>query len=151
MSKKILKLFSLLSILILVSSCSVTDTVNTESTKALTQDLKEMSKSIKEVKFTFTRPELRIKINMKEEPSEETLDLILSDVKTFATVENVNEIAHSVGWELEVSDIQLVINGGKDKDSFEHVYFARYFKTFNASDYSKENIDAYQTWFKKEH
>lgn len=144
-------LLILISTLTFVSGCSVTHTVNTRSTKALAKELKQISKTVENVKFTFTRPNLLIKINMTKEPGLEILDSILSNVKTFATVDNMNDIARSVKWDLEVSEIHLAINSDKDNQTIEHAYLARYFKTYDASDHSKNNIDAYHTWFKDEY
>ncbi|MEC0229993.1 hypothetical protein [Paenibacillus alba] len=130
--------------------CSVTHTVHTKSTQSLTKELKQISKTIENVKFTFTRPDLFIEINLKEVPSNEILDSILLQVKAFATIDNMNEIAKSVKWGLEVSEIHLIVNSDKGDQSEKHAYFARYFKTSDASDKSQENMDAYQTWFKEE-
>jgi outer membrane lipoprotein-sorting protein len=132
-NKNILVLLILISTLTFVSGCSVTHTVNTKSTKSLARELKQISKTVENVKVTFTRPDLLIKINMTKEPGQEILDSILSNVKTFATVDNMNDIASSVKWDLEVSEIHLAINSDKDNQTIEHAYFARYFKTYNAS------------------
>ncbi len=131
----------------MIIGCSVTHSVNTKSTKTLEEDLEEISKSIENVKFTFTRPDLLISIDISEDPSRDDIQLILSKVKTFATVDNMNEIARSVKWNLEISEIRLVINSDEGNQAIKHAYFARYFKTFDASDKSKENIDGYKTWF----
>ncbi|NEW08997.1 hypothetical protein GK047_23675 [Paenibacillus sp. SYP-B3998] len=150
MKKIAFRLFIFLIICTMTIGCSVSHTVSTKPTKSLAEDLKQISKSIRNVKFTFTRPDLFIDIKLTEVPSKEILDSILSNVKAFATVDNMNEVAQSVKWDLEVSEIHLAVNGDKDHQTIKHAYFARYFKTSDASDKSKENIDGYQTWIIEE-
>ena len=147
-SKKILiGLIMVFVAVTMIIGCSVTNSVNTKSTKTLAEDLKGISKSIENAKFTFTRPNLLISIDLSEDSSKDDIESILSNVKTFATVDNMTEIARSVKWNLEISEIRLVINSDVGEQAIKHVYFARYFKTFDASDKSKENIDGYKTWF----
>lgn len=44
-------------------------------------------------------------------------------------------------------NIYLDIVTDKDKKTIEHVYYARYFKTSDASDHSETNIESYRTWY----
>lgn len=136
----------LLSLVLLLAGCSTTHRVHTDSTKELIQDLKELSPSIEKVRITFTRPDLTYAIEMNQEPSQEELESILAEIEKFSTVERINEIARSVNWNSEISTVHLRISTDEDEATNGHFYYARYFKTSNASDYSEENIDAYQTW-----
>ncbi|WP_248927581.1 hypothetical protein [Paenibacillus hamazuiensis] len=148
--KKILpKLVMVFMTVTIIIGCSVTHSVNTKSTQELAKDLKGISGSVENVKFTFTRPNLLITVDVTENPGNDAVESILSKVKTFATVDSMNEIARSVKWKLEISEIRLVINGGKGDQAGRRVYFARYFKTYDASDNSEENIDGYKTWFEE--
>lgn len=141
------RLLAFLMLFTILIGCSVTHSVNTQSTKQLTKELKETTDSIRNVTFAFTRPNLFLDIALKEKPSKEMLDSMMAKVKAFATVDNMNEIAQSVNWHLEVSEIHLTIHADRDHQRIVHTYLARYFKTSDASDTSQENIDAYQTWF----
>ncbi|MFK0522160.1 hypothetical protein ACINKY_08085 [Paenibacillus illinoisensis] len=85
---------------------------------------------------------------MSEEPSKEELEFILTELDEFSTVDNINEIARSVKWGLEISNIYLDINTDQNKETIEHAYYARYFKTSDASDHSDTNIEGYETWYK---
>ncbi|WP_434751570.1 hypothetical protein [Paenibacillus amylolyticus] len=137
----------LIGVLLLITGCSTTHKVNTDSTKELTKELKELSPSIEKVQFTFTRPNLTYRIDMSEEPSKEELDSILTEIKKFTTVDNMNEIARSVKWGLEISEIYLDLNTDENTETIEHTYYARYFKTSDASDYSDTNIEGYNIWY----
>ena len=139
----------LIGILLLITGCSTTHKINTDSTKELTKELKELSPLIERVQFTFTRPNLYYRIDMSKEPSKEELEAILTEIKRFTSVDNMNEIARSVKWGLEISKIYLDINTDEDKKTIEHAYYARYFKTSNASDYSETNIEGYKIWYKQ--
>lgn len=136
----------LLSLILLLAGCSTTHRVHTDSTKELVKDLKERSPSIEKVRITFTRPDLSYVIDMSQEPSQEELESILAEIEKFSTVERINEIARGVNWNSEISTVHLRINTDGNKETDEHSYYARYFKTSNASDYSEENIEAYRIW-----
>jgi hypothetical protein len=133
-------------ILLIVSGCSVTHKVNTKPIKALEKDLRGISETIESVKVTFTRPEVRFRINMSEEPTDEILDTLVTKVKTFSTEANMDLIAKKVNWPDHIWGVNLVINTDEDDQTVEHEYAAAYFKTSN--DQSDENIDAYRTWYK---
>ncbi|WP_221435244.1 hypothetical protein [Paenibacillus anseongense] len=136
-------------IILINSACSVTYTVKTSSTVSLSEVLKKEIPAIKNFKCTFTRPDLTISIEMKDVPSEESLNSILANVKQFSTIENLNDIAKSVKWKSEIYDINLIIySHSKEKPLIK--YSASYFKTFDASNTSEENIDGYKTWTKYE-
>ncbi|GIP53318.1 hypothetical protein J42TS3_23530 [Paenibacillus vini] len=133
--------------LLLLAGCSTTHSIDTSSTRTLKKDLKDLSPSIKRVQFTFTRPNLFCRIDMRNEPSTEELESILAEFKEFSTMDNMNEIARSVKWGLEISEIHVDINTDQDKKTIEHAYYARYFKTFDASDHSEANIEGYRIWY----
>lgn len=144
------KLIAVLICFLLFSiGCSTAHRVNTDSTKELTKELKGLSPIIEKVQFTFKRPNLHFRIDMSKEPNKELLESILTSIKDFSTIDNMNEIARSVKWGLEISNIYLDINTDKDHKSIEHAYYARYFKTFDASDYSESNIEAYRIWYER--
>ncbi|GMK37044.1 hypothetical protein PCCS19_00970 [Paenibacillus sp. CCS19] len=136
-------------IILFNSGCSVAHSVNTSSTVSLSKELKKEIPAIKKIKYTFTRPNLTINIEMKDVPTEESVNSILANVKQFSTIENINEIAKSVKWKSEIYDINLIIyNHSEEKPAIK--YIASYFKTFDASNTSEENIDGYKTWTKYE-
>ncbi|MBE9917100.1 hypothetical protein G8C92_24065 [Paenibacillus donghaensis] len=139
----------LICFLLFLVGCSTTHSIDTDSTKELTKDLKDLSPSIERVQFTFTRPNLFCRIDMSKEPSKEELESILTEIEKFSTIDNINEIARSVKWGLEISNIYLDINTDKDKKTIEHAYYARYFKTFDASDHSETNIEGYRIWHER--
>jgi len=141
------RLALLFCFLLLAAGCSTTHHVNTAATKELSKELKDFSPAVVKVQFTFTRPDLYCRIDMSREPSEDELEWILARIGEFATVENVADIARSVRWGLEISHIYLDINTDQDRQTVEHAYFAKYFKTFDASDRSEENIEAYRVWY----
>lgn len=149
MRKLIIEKWMLLYLFIFITGCSVTHTVNTPSTKSLQKELKISSKSIQNVKFTFTRPELRCTIDMAEEPSQQEMDSIMAKIKAFATIENMNEIRQNVHWNMEISEFHVNLSTDGDRKTIEYAYFAKYFKTSDASNHSTENIDAYQTWYEE--
>lgn len=86
---------------------------------------------------------------MKDVPNEESINSILANVKQFSTIENITEIAKSVKWKSEIYEINLIIySPSEEKPPIK--YTASYFKTFDASNTSEENIDGYKTWTKYE-
>jgi hypothetical protein len=129
--------------------CSVTHSVSTSSTVSLSKELKKEIPSIKYIKYTFTRPDLTINIKMNDTPTDESINSILDKVKPFSTIENINEIAKSVKWKSEISNINLILYSQSEKKPAIK-FFASYFKTFDASNTSEENIDGYKTWTKHE-
>lgn len=144
------KLISIFFCFLLFSTgCSTTRSVNTDSIKKFTKDLKGLSPTIEKVQFTFTRPNLYCRIDMNKELGKEELESILTEIKEFSTIDNINEIASSVKWGLEISNIYLDINSDKDHKTIEHAYYAKYFKTSDASDYSETNIESYKIWYER--
>ncbi|OZB96133.1 hypothetical protein [Paenibacillus sp. XY044] len=139
----------LICFLLFSAGCSTTHSVDTDSTKELTKDLKDLFPSIERVQFTFTRPNLFCRIDMSKKPSKEELESIRKEIEKFSTIDNLNKIARSVKWGLEISNIYLDINTDKDKKTIEHAYYARYFKTSDASDHSETNIEGYRIWYKR--
>ncbi|MGQ8874405.1 hypothetical protein [Paenibacillus sp. TSA_86.1] len=136
-----------IGVVLLLTGCSTTHKIHTDSTKELTKELKKLSPSIEKVQFTFTRPNLTYRVDMSQEPSKKELDSILTEIKKFTTVDNMNEIARSIKWGLEISKIYLNLNTDENTETIEHSYYARYFKTSDASDYSDMNIEGYNIWY----
>ncbi|ACT00314.1 hypothetical protein [Paenibacillus sp. JDR-2] len=135
-------------IMLLTLGCSVTHSVSTSSTVSLSKELKKELPAIRNIKYTFTRPDLTINIKMKDTPTEESVNAILAKVKQFSTtIENINEIAKTVNWNSEIYNINLLIYSQSEPPI---KYSASYFKTFDASNTSEENIDGYKTWTKYE-
>lgn len=137
-------------LLTILTGCSITHRVNTDSSKALKKDLLKISEAVKSVEITFTRPAVTCRINMTGEPSPEELRSILARVKSFASVENLDEIARKVGWKDHIWRVYLTINTDDNEESAEHTYTAGYLKSSDQDDRSEDNIDAYQTWRKIE-
>jgi len=129
-----------------ISSCSIEYNINTDAVKDFKEDLMNITDTIKKVNVTFIRPQVRYEIIMTEEPTQEVLDTILEKVKSFTTVENVEEIARKVRWKKHVSEVRLFINTDSDR-AYEYEYVTRYYKTAVVQD-TEENIDAYKTWYK---
>jgi len=146
MKKPVLCILLIMSVLMTATGCSIEHNVSTNSSRAFKKDLMGISDAIKSVEISFRRPAVIYKVNMTKEPTQETLDTILGKVKSFTTVENMDEIARKVGWKQRVSQVYLRINTDKD-DFIEHEYFSRYYKTAVVED-REDNIDAYQTWKK---
>ena len=128
----------------MITGCSVRHNVNTNSAKAFKKDLVGVTDTIKNVEISFIRPAVIYKVNMVKEPTQEALDTIIAKAKSFTTVDNMDEIARSVGWKQHVSQVYLRINTDKD-DSIEYEYSANYYKTARVEDV-EGNIDAYHTW-----
>lgn len=120
--------------------------VNTGTVKEYIQNIQELSESINKVKVIFQRPDLFCQINISKEPSDEVIKAILLRTKEFITVENMNVISKEVNWNLEISTVHLTIKTD-DGEGIEHEYYAKYFKTFDASNKSDENIEAYKKWY----
>lgn len=145
---KLLVLLIVLAFIIFIG-CSKSIKVNTKSSQEYKKDINELSEIIDKVNITFLRPDLFCQITMSEEPNDEVVKEILLRTKEFVTLKNMNEISKSINWDLEISTVHLTINTDDDKDN-EHEYFAKYFKTFDASNKSEENIEAYNTWYENE-
>ncbi|WP_409346697.1 hypothetical protein [Paenibacillus sp. MBLB4367] len=137
----------LLVMLMTVCGCSVTHKVDTDAADAWKKELMNLSESVKHVSITFTRPDVTCRITLKEEPSQQLLDSIVASARTFATVDTMKTIAKSLKWGLDISEIHMTIDSDGDPKTIEHAYYARYFKTFDASDHSDSNIEAYATWY----
>lgn len=146
MLKKLLPGFLPLCLLAALIGCSVAHTVRTDSTKAAAKAWKTDFPSIETINFTFTRPDLSIRMQLKEAPDQASLEAILAAVQAFSTVDRMRDIARSVNWSLEISEVHLTIAGGKGGSAFQHRYSARYYRTSDASNDAPENIDAYRTW-----
>jgi hypothetical protein len=127
--------------------CSVTHSVNTSATSSLSTEMVDEFPNILSIQYKFTRPDLTIYVETSEAPSEVIMNSILERAKLFATVDHINEVARSVNWKGVISNVNLVIYN-VSKNTPAAIYTASYFKTFNASDTSEENIDGYVTWRK---
>lgn len=148
--KPVLCTFIIIILLAILTGCSITHRVNTNSSKALKKDLIKISEAVKSVDITFTRPAVTCGITMTREPSAEELNSILARVKSFASVENLDETARKVGWKDHVWTVYLTINTDDNRESVEHTYTAGYLKSSDQDDRSEDNIDAYRTWRKME-
>lgn len=139
-------LLLLLAVAVL-SSCSVRHSVQTPATEALSKRLAEAGAGeVRKVDFSFARPELTIYVKTETAtPGEETIDAVLARAKEFATVETMDEIAKSVKWNDRISEVILVLYDDSRDEPYRK-YGASYFKTFDASDTSADNIDGYSTW-----
>lgn len=131
-----------------LSGCSTKVNVKTERVKEYKQDIQELSDDIKKVNVYFLRPNLFCQIITSEEPSDGLMQAILLQTKEFVTVENMSEVSNNVKWKSEISTVHLSIRTDDNEES-EHKYFARYFKTFDASNKSDENVEAYQFWYEE--
>lgn len=131
----------------MLGGCSVTHSVSTPAVKELRQDLRQLSPSVQRVHVAFTRPNLTIRADTAGLPDPAVLEAMLERVKAFATVEHVNEAARSVKWRLPVSHVHFTVNSDGNAETAEAAYFARYFRTSDASDDSPDNIEAYRTWY----
>ncbi|RED58526.1 hypothetical protein [Cohnella lupini] len=141
--------FAALIILCAILGCSVRHSVLTSATSSLSKSLKNEVPTVHSVQFHFTRPEFTISVKTSEALSEGVRDSILERVKQFTTINHMNEVARSVKWKSPISNVNLVIyNDSKSEPAA--VYSTSYFKTFDASDTSEENIDGYVTWRKHE-
>ncbi|WP_028562818.1 hypothetical protein [Paenibacillus pinihumi] len=129
-------------LLLLLTGCSTTHTVRTAGTKTLSQELRENWPDIRKVSFSFTRPNLYCTIQMENEPTADELTAMLDHIRGFATIEHMDHITSSVGWSGRVSEFHLRIKAPEK----ELGYYSQYFKTYDASNYSPENIEAYQIW-----
>ena len=129
------------------SGCSVRHSVRTPATEALSERLAEAGAGeVRKVDFSFARPELTIYVKTETAtPGEETIDAVLARAKEFATVETMDEIAKSVKWNDRISEVILVLYAGSRDEPYRK-YGASYYKTFDASDTSADNIDGYSTW-----
>ncbi len=129
------------------SGCSVRHSVQTPATEALSKRLAEAGAGkVRKVDFSFARPELTIYVKTEtDSPGEETIDAVLAQAKDFATVETMDEIAKSVKWNDRISEVILVLYDDSRNEPYRK-YGASYFKTFDASDTSADNIDGYSTW-----
>lgn len=131
----------------MLAGCSVTHSVSTPAVKELRQDLKRISPSVQRVQVTFTRPNLTIRVDTKELPDREMLEAMLDRVQAFATVEHVEQAARSANWKIPVSRVHFIVNGDGNAETAEAAYWARYFRTADASDDSPDNIEAFRTWY----
>ncbi|WP_199621365.1 hypothetical protein [Paenibacillus alkalitolerans] len=138
---------SIILVFILVTGCSERQQVDTPASQTYKDDIYQLSNIIKDVRVYFLRPDLFIQIDLSGEPGNELADEILLRTKEFVTIENMTEVAESINWDLEISNVHLTFNTDSD-ENIEHEYYARYFKTFDASDKSKENIEGYRNWYK---
>jgi len=135
----------LLIIFFTLVACSVSQRVNTDSTRQFEQDL-ILNSVIKDVNFTFVRPYLRCNILTVHDLTDDDINFILNNAKALVTLENMNQIGQSVNWNIEISRFEIIINTDKDK---EHKYYSKYFKSYDTTDKSPENIEAYQIWYKE--
>ncbi|MBB6694662.1 hypothetical protein H7B90_25010 [Cohnella xylanilytica] len=140
-----LVLLLLLAAVLAASGCSVRHSVRTPAAEALSKRLAEVE-AVRKVDFSFARPELTIYVKTEtDSPGEETIDAVLARAKDFATVEAMDEIAKSVKWNDRISEVILVLYD-ESRDEPYRKYGASYYKTFDASDTSADNIDGYSTW-----
>lgn len=144
MRKAIVIIVIILSMTFFLTSCTNVYSVNTDSVSQLKSDVKNIDKSINDITVHFSRPGLSIGIVINGEPSNELKEAVLNRVKQFATLKNLDEISKKYGWNDHVSEVDLSIC--PFGSSHFYMYIARYFKSYDQTDTSINNIDNYQTW-----
>ena len=132
-----------IAIALLYSACSHSKVIPEKFYKEYKATVIENS-SAESVSILFRRPALHIEVRVPELIDKDESVIILEITKAFATVDNINRIAEYAKWS-PLWDVYLTIVNGSD-DTVIHEFYAGYFKTSDASDYSPENIDGYETW-----
>lgn len=130
-----------LAFLFVVSACSRTYTISNSETKAYKREVLSID-HVEKIKVYFRRPGVFIEVKVSEDISQKEIDRVLELTKGYATVSNMNKIAQQVKWNGEISDVYLEFFA----DQLVKRYVTHYFKTYDATDYSPENLDEYKTW-----
>ncbi|WP_028547352.1 hypothetical protein [Paenibacillus sp. UNC451MF] len=145
MNRELLMLYCICGLFIVtIAACSQTYQVTTASTKALNQELREMSSTITLFRCSFTRPQLTCRVALSREPDEQLIDSLLVKVKAFSTLDNLDEIARKVHWNDHIWTIRLVVGTDRDVQTTQYEYSASYYRYH--IDHSIQEVDAYQTW-----
>lgn len=145
MKKVSLKLMIFI-VLLIFTSCSITYPVNTKSTESLKKEIKSVSSTIKNVDVSFTRPQLTISVYFNYNTTPNEIETVLSKVKLFTSLKNMNEISHKVGWSGYIWEVNLFIFTYGNTTTPYVEYQASYYKTYDI-DNSPNNIDGYKTWY----
>jgi hypothetical protein len=66
------------------------------------------------------------------------------DTRNYVTTDNMNKVARQVKWIMELSSVHLELRSGKER--LLKRYVTHYFKTYDTTDRSPENLDEYRTW-----
>jgi hypothetical protein len=73
------------------------------------------------------------------------MEHILALTKAYVTVENMDRVAKSVNWNSKITRVHLRFVSDKKKEILK-TYATEYFKSYDTTDLSPENIDEYKTW-----
>jgi len=104
--------------------------------------------SVKDIYLRFSRPSLWIEVQVSDSISDDEITKIFESTKSYVTVDNMNVIGKYVKWNAAISYVYLEIRNSSEGTLLKQ-YEAHYFKTYNASDNSPENIDGYKTWWEE--
>lgn len=132
-------------IIMLICNCTPIRYVDTNPALTLKKDLREVSSSIVSVEIYYITPSVSIDIETNEEISDTVSELVLTEVKEFSTLENLDQIAYKYGWKDHINSVTLRIYPNHSHTHY-YVYSARYFIINDDTNTSESNIDAYQTW-----
>ena len=133
-----------ISVLLLLPACSIQKNIPASFYKEYKTEVLEI-RNVQNVQLSFRRPMLTIEVNVLATIIDDEIDKIVDTTKSFVTVEKMNDIADYVKWDPPIWDVELEIVDNKGSNLIRR-YEADYFKTYNASDFSPENIDGYETW-----
>lgn len=103
-----------------------------------------MSPMISTFSCSFTRPRLTCRVVLTQEPDDQLLDSIVAKMKTFSTVDRLDELARKAHWNDHVWTVRLIVDTDSKKQAPRYEYSANYYR-YNIN-HSIQEIDAYQTW-----
>ena len=125
-------------------ACSITYTISDAATKSYKKEVMKIG-DVKNVAVRFTRPEVSIEVTVSDSIPQTEMEHILALTKAYVTVENMDRVAKSVNWNSKITRVHLRFVSDKKKEILK-TYATEYFKSYDTTDLSPENIDEYKTW-----
>jgi hypothetical protein len=90
--KQSIRMVIFILFIIILSGCSISENIDTESARELKKEILQISSSIKNVQVYYLRPSLWFDISFSEEPSMEIFDAVFLKIKKYITEDNYIEI-----------------------------------------------------------
>ncbi len=136
----------ILSLTLIMTSCSVTKKVSIQETKQFTNTILKSNEKIKNLEFYFTRPHLKAEMVYEGDLEADDFRYLIEEFKVLIDIDFMQKIgdkywAGDIPWQFNLN----VHVDEKLDDSYDYQLFSRYNKEHIRNE-DPENIDGYETW-----
>lgn len=132
--------------LLIFTGCSSTKQVKNEEVKEFTNSVLQSNKKVKDLKFYFSRPDVRAEVVYDGDLDQEDFENLIDEFKKLIDVDFMQKVGdeYNNGSRPDGFNADIYVDEKKE-ESFDYQINTEYNKT-NIVNEDPENIDAYKTW-----